>query len=121
MKTDTLTTKPETPVGLSSSGLLECVSLACAESICYELGAELNAVRIGRVLEKYLPRWVDKYYEPRTPGWHYVRNEAGSVSARYFDDSDHTWWLSDARNGFTPNDSFAEWLTIPNISPQQRV
>ena len=43
----------ETEKGSADSlhGVLDRISLACAESICYELGAELNAVRIRRVLE----------------------------------------------------------------------
>ena len=45
------TIKTEKGSADSLHGVLDRISLACAESICYELGAELNAVRIRRVLE----------------------------------------------------------------------
>jgi hypothetical protein len=112
-------TKTETLAAVASSDLLCCVALACAEACHYELGAELNAKRIAPVLEKYLPRWVEKYYAPKRAGWHYTRNLDGTISARYFDDGKQSWWTSNARDGWTPNDSFTEWLQVPGVSENQ--
>lgn len=67
--------------------------------------------------------WIGKKAKPTFSGYHYVRsrlNKPGQVSIRYFDDSNGgSWWLP-GNAGFTPNDSFYEWLTIPGISNSQR-
>jgi hypothetical protein len=62
---------------VGSRDLLCCVALKCAEAVQYESGPTLNAEHIKLVLEKYLPRWVDKYYVPKRSGWHYTRNLDG--------------------------------------------
>jgi hypothetical protein len=104
---------------VGSRDLLCCVALECAEAVQYESGPTLNAEHIKPVLEKYLPRWVEKYYVPKRSGWHYTRNLDGTISARYFDDSRQSWWVSNAIFGWTPNDSFTEWLQVPGVSENQ--
>jgi len=64
-------------------------------------------------------KWMGKNAKPPRAGWHYTKNHDGSIAARYFDDSDASWWVSTARNGWTPNDSFTEWLNVPGVSDRQ--
>lgn len=60
--------------------------------------------------------WKSKNSTPLMPGWYYVHNLDGSIGSRYFDDSSGgSWWHSTARDGWTPNDSFVDWLLIPSI------
>lgn len=60
--------------------------------------------------------WKSKNSTPPMPGWYYVHNFDGSVGSRYYDDScGGSWWHSNARDGWTPNDSFVDWLLIPSI------
>jgi hypothetical protein len=73
----------------------------------------------GNDHQNNLPRWVEKYYVPKRAGWHYTRNLDGTISARCFDDSKQSWWTSNARDGWTPNDSFTEWLQVPGVSENQ--
>jgi hypothetical protein len=69
--------------------------------------------------EKLEIKWMGKNSRPSRAGWHYTRNHDGSLTARYFDDSNNSWWRSTAANGWVPNDSFVTWLTIPDVSDQQ--
>jgi hypothetical protein len=61
-------------------------------------------------------KWMSKNSKPKYHGWHYVKQER-NIGMRYYDGA---WWYSNARDGFTPNDSFIEWLNIPNVSDKQR-
>lgn len=71
-------------------------------------------------IEIQSPTWRAKNAKPPRPGWYYVRgpqNERGQ--ALYFDDTPRatggSWWHSTAANGWTPNDTFSEWLLVPEI------
>jgi hypothetical protein len=60
--------------------------------------------------------WRPKNAKPPKAGWYYVHDLNGDVSSRYYDDSDGgSWWYATARDGWTPNDSFVDWLLIPEI------
>jgi len=58
-------------------------------------------------------KWMSKNSKPSCSMWFYTRNEDGSIASRYYDDSDDSWWTSNARDGWTPNNSFVEWLLVP--------
>lgn len=61
-------------------------------------------------------RWMAKNAKPARAGWHHVRESDGSYGARYYDDSaEGSWWATTARDGWTPNDSFVDWLLVPEI------
>jgi hypothetical protein len=64
---------------------------------------------------------MSKNAKPKRPGWHYTHNLDGrTISARYYDDSKGgIWWCSNARDGWTPNNSFIDWLNIPGVSDAQ--
>lgn len=76
-------------------------------------------VQLARITMKTKPKrniWKSKNSTPPMPGWYYVHNLDGSVGSRYYDDSaGGSWWHSNARDGWTPNDSFVDWLLIPSI------
>lgn len=65
-------------------------------------------------------KWMGKNARPACAGWYYTKNQRGSVSARYFDDSNGIWHFVTAHDGWTPNDSFTEWLNVPGVSDRQR-
>lgn len=60
-------------------------------------------------------KWNGKNAKPTRAGWYYTRNHDGSVCGRYYDDSKDAWYNCTAWDGFTPNDSFVEWLWIKEI------
>ena len=60
-------------------------------------------------------RWMPKNAKPEMAGWYYTHNLDGSVASRYYDDSNNTWWDSTARDGWTQNDSFIDWLLVAGI------
>ena len=79
------------------------------------------AATIARDLERpywWLPRRTD----PTHSGWYYVREVQPRlcIGIRYFDDSKGEWWAvsKDGKNdgSLVPNETFHDWLTIPNIS-----
>jgi len=63
------------------------------------------------------PQWIPQSQHPTVAGWYYTRQE-GAVSARYFDDSDKSWWLC-SEGEMTPNNSFRVWYSIPGVSDIQ--
>lgn len=66
--------------------------------------------------QKRKNRWMSKNAKPEMSGWFYVHNLDGSLSSRYYDDSGKgSWWNSTARDGWTQNNSFIDWLLIPEI------
>jgi hypothetical protein len=73
---------------------------------CNERDDEIRALRSS------LPVWRPKNAKPAKHGWHYVRYVNGKTGMRYYDG---TWWNSTARDGWTPNDSFSEWMHVPRI------
>ena len=70
--------------------------------------------------------WMPRRTDPMHSGWYYVREVKPRlcVGIRYFDDSDQTWWAvsKDGKNdgSLVPNETFHDWLTIPNITDRQR-
>lgn len=70
--------------------------------------------------------WMPRRTDPMHSGWYYVREVQPRlcVGIRYFDDSDQTWWAvsKDGKNdgSLVPNETFHDWLTIPNITDRQR-
>ncbi len=61
-------------------------------------------------------KWMGKNAIPNEIGWYYVRRLDGGCSVRYWDDSaGGVWSLCTAGDGFTPNNSFVEWLHVPQI------
>ena len=60
-------------------------------------------------------KWMGKNSHPPMGRWYYTRNHDGSVASRYYDDSGDSWWCASAKYGFTPNDSFIEWLWVPEV------
>jgi len=56
-----------------------------------------------------------KQHRPTKSGWYYVTNFDHSISSRYYDDSDGVWYHATASDGFTPNDSFIEWLWVEEV------
>lgn len=64
-------------------------------------------------------KWMGKNARPEFAGWHYTKNLNGSIQARYYDDSDNSWWISTAKKGWQPNYYFTEWLNIPGVSDAQ--
>lgn len=70
--------------------------------------------------------WMPRRTDPNHPGWYYVRETQPRprIGIRYFDDSDQSWWAvsRDGKNdgSLVPNESFHDWLTIPNITDRQR-
>lgn len=70
--------------------------------------------------------WMPRRTDPMHSGWYYVREVQPRlrVGIRYFDDSNQTWWAvsKDSKNdgSLVPNETFHDWLTIPNITDRQR-
>lgn len=70
--------------------------------------------------------WMPRRTDPTHAGWYYVRETTPRlcIGIRYFDDSKGEWWAvsKDGKNdgSLVPNESFHDWLTIPNISDRQR-
>ncbi len=65
-------------------------------------------------------KWKSINSIPAHCGWFYVRDMRGTVSIRYFDDTEKTWWFPSRRDGIRPNNSFVEWLSIKGVSDKQR-
>lgn len=68
-------------------------------------------------------KWHGKNAHPEYAGWFYVRETWPKlrVSVRYYDDSRKSWWAYSQVAGLVPNDSFHDWLNIPNVTDRQRV
>ncbi len=70
--------------------------------------------------------WMPRRTDPTHSGWYYVREVTPRlcIGIRYFDDSKGEWWAlsKDAKNDglLVPNETFHDWLTIPNITDRQR-
>lgn len=70
--------------------------------------------------------WMPRRTDPTHAGWYYVREVRPRlcIGIRYFDDSQGSWWAisKDGKNdgSLVPNETFHDWLTIPNISDRQR-
>jgi hypothetical protein len=70
--------------------------------------------------------WMPRRTDPIHSGWYYVREVQPRlhVGIRYFDDSNQSWWAisKDGKNdgSLVPNETFHDWLTIPNITDRQR-
>jgi len=63
-------------------------------------------------------KWLPLNSIPSKPGWFHVRDApGGKIGIRYWDGK--CWNAVNARDGFTPNDSFVEWLLIFGISRNQ--
>ena len=60
-------------------------------------------------------KWMGKNSKPKNSGWFYVKNIDGSISIRNYDRPNDAWWYVTAWDGFTPNDSFVEWLRIKEL------
>ena len=65
------------------------------------------------------PACNDQRTAPTRAGWYYVVELGGEIGARYYDDSDGTWWHTTRADGWTPNNSFAYWLSLPGVSDKQ--
>lgn len=66
--------------------------------------------------------WMPRRTDPLHSGWFYVREASPRfcVGMRYFDNSNQSWWAFSAEcKSLVPNESFHDWLTIPNISDKQ--
>lgn len=70
--------------------------------------------------------WMPRRTDPTHAGWYYVREVTPRlcIGIRYFDDSKAEWWAvsKDGKNdgSLVQNETFHDWLTIPNISDRQR-
>lgn len=70
--------------------------------------------------------WMPRRTDPMLSGWYYVREAQPRlrIGIRYYDDSDQSWWAvsKDGKNdgSLVPNETFHDWLTIPNITDRQR-
>lgn len=63
--------------------------------------------------------WMPRRTDPLKPGWYYVREVTPRlcIGIRYFDDSNQTWWaFNSAIRDLVPNETFHDWLCIPNIA-----
>lgn len=70
--------------------------------------------------------WMPRRTDPIHAGWYYVReiHPGLHIGIRYFEDTKGEWWAvsKDGKNdgSLVPNETFHDWLTIPNISDRQR-
>lgn len=70
--------------------------------------------------------WMPRRTDPTHAGWYYVREVQPRlcIGIRYFEDTKGEWWAvsKDGKNdgSLVPNETFHDWLTIPNISDRQR-
>lgn len=62
--------------------------------------------------------WFAADERPEAPGWYYTRQITGEITVRYFDDTNHSWWLCGSET-MEPNNSFHGWLSIHGVSNYQ--
>lgn len=110
---------PRDYVGAPHSGLLQAEKSGILEKSLDKAPKRGRIPKTAVKIKERRNKWMGKNSKPEKAGWYYVRHLDGSLSSRYFDDSQGgSWWNATAWDGFTPNDSFVEWLLVHEVHLQ---